>query len=60
MPDQVIPWEIQGEKVESWFYWSKQLAYHFKGDALYLKSDWSAPDLKPAAGGATSGSVKKK
>jgi tetratricopeptide (TPR) repeat protein len=60
VPDEVRPWEIQGEKVESWFYWSKQQAFHFKGDALYLKSDWSAPDVKPAAGGATSGSAKKK
>ncbi len=59
-PDEILPWEIQGEKVESWFYWPKNQAYHFKGDALYLRSDWSAPDLKPAAGGATSGSVKKK
>jgi len=58
VPDQVTPWEIQGEKVESWFYWPKHQAYHFKGDALYLKSDWSAPDLKPA-GGASSGAVKK-
>ena len=47
-PDQVVPWEIQGEKVETWFYWSKKLAYHFKGDVLYLKSDWSAPALPPA------------
>ena len=57
VPDQVNPWEIQNEKVESWFYWSKHQAYHFKGDALYLKSDWSAADLKSA--GPASGSVKK-
>ena len=60
VPDQVIPWEIQGEKVESWFYWSKHEALHFKGDALYLKSDWSAPDLTTVGGPAPSGSAKKK
>ena len=54
VPDQVMPWEIQGEKVETWFYWNKKLAFHFKGDQLYVKSDWSAPDLggTPAATGA--------
>ncbi|HEY6866707.1 MAG TPA: tetratricopeptide repeat protein [Candidatus Eisenbacteria bacterium] len=56
-PDQIIPWEIQGEKVESWFYWSKKAAYHFKADALYLKSDWSAP---APAGGAQADAPKKK
>jgi tetratricopeptide (TPR) repeat protein len=59
-PDEVTPWEIQGEKVETWFYWTKKQAFHFKGDALYLKSDWSAPDLKPAGGPAPAGSGKKK
>ena len=46
--------------MESWFYWAKKLAYHFKGDALYLKSDWSAPDLKTVGGTAPSGTGKKK
>lgn len=58
-PDQVTPWEIKGEKVESWFYWPKKQAFHFKGDALYLKSDWNAPDLKQSVGPAPSGSGKK-
>ncbi len=40
-PDEVYPWEAQGEKYESWFYWSKKQAYHFKAGALSAKSDWS-------------------
>ena len=28
--------------VESWFYWSKNLAFHFKGAAVFGKSDWNA------------------
>ena len=59
-PEQIVPWEIQGEKVETWFYWAKKQAYHFKGDALYLKSDWSAPALKPAGAPAPTGSADKK
>ena len=59
-PEQVTPWEIQGEKIESWFYWTRKQAYHFKGDVLYLKSDWSAPALKPAGAPAPPGSATKK
>ncbi len=55
-PEEVIPWEIQGEKVESWFYWSKKQAWHFKGDAIYGRSDWSAPALKS---GPPAGTAKK-
>lgn len=57
-PDDVVPWDFQGDKVESWFYWSKKQAYHFKGDALSLKSDWSAPALK-SGGPSASGPAKK-
>ena len=30
-PDQLNPWEADGEKFQTWFYWSKSQAYHFKG-----------------------------
>jgi tetratricopeptide (TPR) repeat protein len=40
-PDEVYPWEAQGEKYESWFYWSKKQAFHFKSGTLSAKSDWS-------------------
>lgn len=40
-PDEVIPWEADGEKYETWIYWKKHLAFHFKGGALQVKSDWS-------------------
>jgi tetratricopeptide (TPR) repeat protein len=46
-PEQVFPWEAQGEKYESWFYWSKKQAHHFKSGTLSVKSDWSG------SGGAT-------
>jgi tetratricopeptide (TPR) repeat protein len=39
-PEEIYPWEAQGEKYESWFYWSKKQAYHFKSGALSAKSDW--------------------
>jgi tetratricopeptide (TPR) repeat protein len=41
VPEEVYPWEAQGEKYESWFYWTKKQAYHFKSGALSAKSDWS-------------------
>ena len=58
-PDEVVPWDLKGDKIESWFYWSKKQAYHFKGDVLTLKSDWSAPALKSGGGTSASGAVKK-
>lgn len=46
-PEDVYPWEAQGEKYESWFYWGKKQAFHFKSGTLSAKSDWGA------SGGAT-------
>ena len=46
-PESVVPWEAQGEKYESWFYWSKKQAHHFKSGTLSVKSDWGG------SGGAT-------
>jgi tetratricopeptide (TPR) repeat protein len=40
-PEQVNPWEADGEKYETWFYWKEHQAYHFKGGNLQVKSDWS-------------------
>jgi tetratricopeptide (TPR) repeat protein len=48
-PEQLNPWEADGEKFQTWFYWSKNQAFHFKGGALVQKSDWSAPSAKAAA-----------
>jgi tetratricopeptide (TPR) repeat protein len=50
VPEAVYPWTAEGEQWESWFYWNKRAAYHFKGGMLAQKSDWTAPDLKTAAG----------
>lgn len=40
-PEAVIPWEADGEKYETWVYWAKHKAFHFKGGALQVESDWS-------------------
>jgi len=40
-PEQVISWEASGEKYDSWFYWQKKQALHFKGGLLITTSDWS-------------------
>jgi tetratricopeptide (TPR) repeat protein len=45
-PEQINLWQAEQDKFESWFYWSKRSAYHFKSGVLVQKSDWSAPDLK--------------
>lgn len=41
VPEAVYPWETKGEKCETWFYWSKKQAYHFRAGTLWVKSDWS-------------------
>jgi tetratricopeptide (TPR) repeat protein len=51
-PDQIVPWEVDNEKIESWFYWEKHQAFHFKAGSLYAKSDWSQADAKTAQSGA--------
>ena len=41
-PDQVNRWEGDGQKYETWYYWSKSQALHFGADgSLASKSDWS-------------------
>jgi tetratricopeptide (TPR) repeat protein len=40
-PEQINLWDADSEKYESWFYWSKKQAYHFKAGTLVQKSDWS-------------------
>ena len=40
-PDQINRWEGDGQKYETWFYWSKNQALHFGADgSLASKSDW--------------------
>jgi tetratricopeptide (TPR) repeat protein len=50
MPEQVVPWEVDQQKIETWFYWSKSLAYHFQNGALNGKSDWSTVAAASASG----------
>jgi tetratricopeptide (TPR) repeat protein len=50
-PEEIYLWEADGEKYESWFYWSKNVAQHFKVGSRVEKvqrSDWSAPGAKGA------------
>ena len=50
-PEEVIPWTVDQQKIESWFYWKKNQAFHFQNGAIYGKSDWGAVATTPA--GAT-------
>jgi tetratricopeptide (TPR) repeat protein len=47
-PDAIVPWEVDQNKIETWFYWSKNQAFHFQNGAAYGKSDWSSVDVKSA------------
>jgi len=49
-PDAIYLWEADGEKYESWFYWSKGLAQHFRGGTMVQRSDWSSTGTKSASG----------
>ena len=48
-PEDVIPWSVDQQKIESWFYWSKNQAFHFQNGAIYGKSDWSVVATNAAA-----------
>jgi tetratricopeptide (TPR) repeat protein len=45
VPEEIYPWTADGENWETWFYWSKRTAHHFRGGALVQKSDWTTADL---------------
>ena len=49
VPDQIIAWESEGQKLDTWFYWSKKRAYLFIGGTLSRKSDWSTAETAAAA-----------
>ncbi len=41
-PDAVYAWEGDGQKYQSWMYWSKKVAFHFNTEgAQAAKTDWS-------------------
>lgn len=50
-PDQVISWVAEKANYDTWFYWAKKRAYTFQGGSLVTKSDWTAADTSPTAGG---------
>lgn len=52
-PEQVVPWEADQQKIETWFYWSKNQAFHFQNGSLYVKSDWNAVDTKAVSAPST-------
>ena len=39
-PDQVIRWTADGQKYDTWFFWSKKVAYTYSGGSQVSKSDW--------------------
>ena len=41
-PDAIYVWEADGQKYETWFYWTKGMAFHFGGGTQQEKTDWSA------------------
>ena len=41
-PEEIIPWEADGQKYESWFYWEKKRAFTFNSGSLVTRSDWTA------------------
>ncbi len=41
-PDAIYLWEADGQKYETWFYWTKGQAFHFGGGTQQEKTDWSA------------------
>lgn len=47
-PEEVWLWEADGESYESWFYWSRGFAQHFRGGTMVQRSDWSTADTKSA------------
>lgn len=50
-PDQVIRWTADNQKYETWFYWTKKVAYTFSGGTQVSKSDWGTMGkATPAAG----------
>jgi tetratricopeptide (TPR) repeat protein len=52
-PDQVIRWEADAQKYETWLYKKKNVAYSFQGGQLATKSDWSTAakcSAAPASG----------
>jgi hypothetical protein len=40
-PEVIQVWEADGQKYETWFYFSKGQAYHFGGGSQLEKTDWS-------------------
>ncbi|MBI3540328.1 MAG: hypothetical protein HY076_08665, partial [Candidatus Eisenbacteria bacterium] len=51
-PDQVNNWSADQEgQYETWFYWTKRLAYTFKAGSLVTRSDWSTADTSVPSGG---------
>jgi tetratricopeptide (TPR) repeat protein len=55
VPEQVWYWQgdTAAQKYETWFYWSKHLAYSFSGGQQLVKSDWGAPPPRLTAPAST-------
>jgi len=54
VPDAVYDWTADQSKYQTWFYWTKKMAYTFQASAQVGKTEWSGTPPKagaPAAGG---------
>lgn len=47
-PDEIREWDAEGQKYQTWFYWTKNVAFTFNAGKLAAKSDWGAPPPAPA------------
>ena len=62
-PEELRYWEGQGQRFETWAYWSKKVAITFTGGVQVAKSDWGSPPpklAKPASAVPAKTAGKKK
>jgi tetratricopeptide (TPR) repeat protein len=52
-PEQIYKWEAEGQKYETWAYFSKKLAFTFgAGGTMTTKTDWSSAVTSPPGSAA--------
>lgn len=42
-PEELYFWSAEGQNYETWFYWTKNVAYTLRAGQQVAKSDWGAP-----------------
>jgi tetratricopeptide (TPR) repeat protein len=61
-PEEVRDWDAEGQKYQTWLYWSKNVAFTFNNGKQAAKSDWGSPPpaTAPAAPAAPKSAGTKK